>query len=439
MPNAATTSQTMSPSTGLLTSSVSVYGATTNYVYAFSPTIITATTNSHWAKDYKDGFGRDLAVEAGYGTTIVSHTATQYGPLRVFAFGKATYVSLPYAIASGVVTASDGTSNIGWNAYVYDGVGRTLKQTAPDTSATNYLYIGNTVKVTDPAGNWKRYTSDVLGNLIKVEEPNPAFMQSDNTATNFVTNYTYDLEGHLTQVQMPRPYGGGSYTQTRTFNYNLATGKLTSAVNPENGTVNYGYYADGLLQSKIDAKGQKVLYSHDGYGRLAYIDRFPDGVMWDYCHSVALAYDSGQNGSNAVGRLGGATTGLNGYCSNTVYEYFGYTPGGLMTSKGAGESFPMSYADNGYVIYESYGYGPESLYTYDNEGHMTSYGSQGFSTFTYSLDSMGRPTGLTESGTGTTWVQNVAYGPAGETQTIQYRTSGGNYFNENGRITIALS
>ena len=227
MPNAATTSQTMSPSTGLLTSSVSVYGATTSYVYGFSPTIITATTNSHWAKDYKDGFGRDLAVEAGYGTTIVSHTATQYGPCACSPLGKATYVSLPYAIASGVVTASDGTSNIGWNAYVYDGVGRTLKQTAPDTSATNYLYIGNTVKVTDAAGNWKRYTSDALGNLIKVEEPNPAFMQSDNTATNFVTTYTYDLEGHLTQVQMPRPYGGGSYTQTRTFNYNLATGKLT--------------------------------------------------------------------------------------------------------------------------------------------------------------------------------------------------------------------
>jgi YD repeat-containing protein len=78
-----------------------------------------------------------------------------------------------------------------------------------------------------------------------VEEPNPAYGQADNTGTNFVTSYTYDLEGHLTGVSMPRPNGGGTSTQTRSFNYNLATGKLTSATNPENGTVSYGYYTDG--------------------------------------------------------------------------------------------------------------------------------------------------------------------------------------------------
>jgi YD repeat-containing protein len=167
------------------------------------------------------------------------------------------------------VTASDGTSNIGWNAYVYDGLGRTLTATAPDTSVTHYVYLGNTVKVTDPAGNWKRYTNNALGSLVKVEEPNPANGQADNTGTNFVTNYSYDLEGHMIQVQMPRPNGGGSYTQTRSFSYDLPTGRLTSATNPENGTVSYGYYSDGLLMSKVDAKGQKTLYSYDGYGRLA--------------------------------------------------------------------------------------------------------------------------------------------------------------------------
>ena len=136
-----------------------------------------------------------------------------------------TAISKPYAIgAGGAITASDWTANIAWTSYVYDGLGRTVTETAPDGSVTGYVYQGNTTKITDPAGNWKRYTNDALGNLAMVEEPNPANGQVDNPATNFVTNYSYDLENHLTQVQMPRPNGGGTYTQTRTFSYDLPTG-----------------------------------------------------------------------------------------------------------------------------------------------------------------------------------------------------------------------
>jgi YD repeat-containing protein len=57
---------------------------------------------------------------------------------------------------------------------------------------------------------------------------------------------------------MPRSTG----TQTRTFNYNN-TAFLQSATNPENGTVNYTYTASGALATKIDAKGQKVVYTYD--------------------------------------------------------------------------------------------------------------------------------------------------------------------------------
>ena len=56
---------------------------------------------------------------------------------------------------------------------------------------------------------------------------------------------------------------------------------------------------------------------------------------------------------------------------------------------------------------------------------MTGYGS-----FSYTLDAMGRRTGLTETGPGTVWVQNVGYGPSGEMRSLQYRTSGGAYYTE---------
>jgi hypothetical protein len=65
-------------------------------------------------------------------------------------------------------------------------------------------------------------------------------------------------------------------------------------------------------------------------------------------------------------------------------------------------------------------------FTYDSEGRMTGYGP-----FSYTLDSMGRPTGLTETGPGTIWVQNAQYGPGGEMKAMQYRTSGGAYYTEN--------
>ena len=74
----------------------------------------------------------------------------------------------------------------------------------------------------------------------------------------------HNLLNKLTGVNMPR----GSVTQTRTFNYSLTTGWLTSATNPETGTVSYTYRADGSLASKTDAKNQPTTYTYDNYGRL---------------------------------------------------------------------------------------------------------------------------------------------------------------------------
>jgi len=60
---------------------------------------------------------------------------------------------------------------------------------------------------------WKQFTMDPFSNLLQVTEPNPA----NPTGSTFVTNYTYDVMNHLTQVSMTRPTG----SQTRTFDFGI--------------------------------------------------------------------------------------------------------------------------------------------------------------------------------------------------------------------------
>src|SRR5206468_3599988 len=114
-----------------------------------------------------------------------------------------------------------------------------------------------------PAGKWKKYSTDALGNLTKVTEPNPAGGADQDTL------YSYDAVNHLIQTSMTR----GTTTQTRSFVYDSAQ-NLQSATHPESGTVNYTY-ANTLIATKTDAKGQKVAYTYDSYQRLTQIQRYP--------------------------------------------------------------------------------------------------------------------------------------------------------------------
>ena len=100
-----------------------------------------------------------------------------------------------------------------WKVDTFDALGRVLTATKADgQSKTTYVYQGSMVTVNDPAGNWKNLTRDAFGQLTQVEEnsPHPA------TEPSHITLYSYDVLGHLTQVQMSRTIGGQVKTQYRT-------------------------------------------------------------------------------------------------------------------------------------------------------------------------------------------------------------------------------
>jgi RHS repeat-associated protein len=268
--------------------------------------------------------------------------------------------------------------------------------------------------VTDPAGISKTFTSDVSGNLTMVAEPNPA-------GGSFTTSYTYDWMNHLIGSSMTR----GSTTQTRTFVYNNA-GQLTSATNPESGTVSYSYSADTTLWGKTDANGQLTVYGYDASKRVTSVHVYPYG--WSYgedpCQLVTYGYDAGTNGfgrltSTAYGLpnpgsgspLSGSCTGMaNGYAYQEGYTYDGP---GQVTNK----TFTLT------TNYPGWGGSPAVAsigigYTYDSVGRLstvtyptpTLYGTP--PAYTYGYDGMSRPVSLTDGG-GTPWVQSGQYDAAG--------------------------
>jgi YD repeat-containing protein len=118
-----------------------------------------------------------------------------------------------------------------------------------------------------------------------------------------LTTYSYTSADQLTLVTMTR----GSVTQHRIFLY---TGSdLTSANNPENGTVTYTYDSSHHVTTRIDQLGSNTIYSYDSYGRLHEAQYYPsnnsgaedtaqrgtyyyDGVY--PCTGVSAAYTTGR-------------------------------------------------------------------------------------------------------------------------------------------------
>ena len=103
--------------------------------------------------------------------------------------GRVTQSSRPHAAGATVY----------WTINRFDAIGRRKTVKAPNgASITCYNYWGSLVGVTDPAGKWKTFQSDAAGNLVPVNEPNPA------GGADFISTYTYDFINGLRTVTMAR-------------------------------------------------------------------------------------------------------------------------------------------------------------------------------------------------------------------------------------------
>ena len=129
----------------------------------------------------------------------------------------------------------------------YDERGRVATDVSSTGKSTSYSY-GNRSVTTTTAGRDYTTTTDAWGNVIKSTDPVSE------------VEYTYSSIGKPSLVKA----AGSAVTMT----YDAAGNRL-SLSDPDAGTTEYTYAADGTLLTQTDARGIKTTSNYDNLGRLA--------------------------------------------------------------------------------------------------------------------------------------------------------------------------
>lgn len=150
-------------------------------------------------------------------------------------------------------TTSCGETTWGLATYTYDALKRVTVVQQPDGSQVQTNYAGNQTTVTDEAGRKRTSQRDGLGRVIAVwEDPGTA------PHLNYKTEYQYNaLDALVCAVQKgtdTSPFSNcvsaPASWHPRSLRYD-ALSRLTSATNPESGTITYNYDNNGNLSSKV--------------------------------------------------------------------------------------------------------------------------------------------------------------------------------------------
>src|SRR5688572_27113527 len=218
----------------------------TNRVVTTTSDLNSNNDNGLVSKLVYDGFGRTTETRQYEGGTNYIATQQQYDPL-----GRSYKLSNPFRPYLSETAV--------WTTTVFDALGRVTSVTTPDNAVVITAYTGNAVTVTDQAGKLRRRITDALGRLTRVDEPNSSNSLGTISSPTQPTSYSYDVLDNLTGVSQG--------VQTRTFVYDSLK-RLTSATNPESGTVTYGYDANSNLVSKLDARSITTTIAYDPLNRV---------------------------------------------------------------------------------------------------------------------------------------------------------------------------
>ena len=142
----------------------------------------------------------------------------------------------------------------------YDERGRVVSDVLSSGKSTSYSY-GNRSVTTTLSGRTYTKTFDAWGNVVKSTDPVSE------------VEYVYSSIGKPSCVKTP-----GS---TVIMAYDAAGNRL-SLSDPDAGTSNYTYAADGTLLTQTDGRGIKTSYNYDDLGRLASVQAGQKSIAYTY-------------------------------------------------------------------------------------------------------------------------------------------------------------
>ena len=345
-----------------------------------------------------DGLGHPVQTELASDPSGPTYAATVYdGTGREYQTYNPTR-------CSSITTNCDNETTWGYSTYTHDALGRVTSVNEPDHSVattkydqTNANSPGLCTTVTDEAGNSRQSCADALGRMTSVWEAPTA------TGYNFETVYAYDALNDLLSVIQE---GGSSSSnwRIRSFVYDSLS-RLTSATNPESGTIAYAYDANSNVASKTaplenqtGASTVQTTYAYDPLNRLTK-KSYNDGGLTP---TVQFAYDAGTlsncleappalTDSNPIGRR-------TSMCDGSWGTSWSHDPLGriLVPRRLVASASPH-----------------ELTYTYNLDGSLkTQNDGSGGKTITYTTGGAGLPLSA-EDASGNNFVTSAAYAPFG--------------------------
>jgi RHS repeat-associated protein len=203
-----------------------------------------------------------------------------------------------------------------WTTTGFDALSRVISVTTPDSAAVTTSYSGNTVTVTDQASKARKSVSDAFGRLVTIYE--------DPSGLNYQTGYNYDVLDDLLTVSQG--------AQTRSFVYDSLK-RLSSATNPESGTMSYQYDNNGNLMQKTDARAVVTTFgTYDVLNRPT-AKSYSDGTA-----SVTYSYDTATNGKGDLASVSSSVSTTN----YTAYDALGRVTSSNQVTDG--QTYSMSYS-----------------------------------------------------------------------------------------------
>jgi RHS repeat-associated protein len=324
---------------------------------------------------YLDGFDRVIQERQ-------EAEDSNYFSIKDYSYNKVGLLeseSLPY-FSTGTSTTAATTTTALFYAHSYDPLQRiTISVNAVGT--TTSAYDQWTLTVTDALGNAKDLYKDAYDNLVQVDE--------HNGTSTYTTNYEYDLNGNLIQIE-------DALDNIRNFTFDglgrlLTSQDLHASEDSNYGTTTNAYDDSGNLTQKIDPAGQIVNYTYDDINRV-----LTENYTGQTGTEIEYGYDWCAEGE---GRLCTATS------TDAVTNYT-YNALGLV------ETEAKTINSNNY----------ETGYDYDQQGNLTLIAYPDNSEVKYEYNTAGLLETVSEKEAGGTeygyLVSDIDYNPLGQ---ITYR------------------